>query len=669
MSPKSFIYSVSFVRILLPIIAGIFVFHFLSHLWDCSNNWFLLVLAILIALFLLYYHCRKTSRSFVFGITLNVFLLISGFLIFSTHESNTIIYPEIGKYTVVAKVEHKRILSEGRSIIVIKTLQAENSIKSYKASLFWQHDDPEVIPGAVVLIRATCNTVKNKGNPGEYDFASYLRRQHITTNGFVQSVEILEVRKDYFHIVWVLKERLKKLYQNAGFRPENAALLYALTSGDKSLISDEQKEAFKNSGVIHILAVSGLHVGIMYMMIFALLKPLSKRKYGRFVSFFVILVILMIYALFTGLSPSVTRAVIMFILIDLTRLLRKPHLIYNVIAISAFIIVIADPHYLFEPGLWLSYGAVLSILLIMNLAAPYLREKPKVLKRIFEVALVTIAAQPGTLPLVLFWFKQFPKYFLVTNLFVIPFIGIALIYNFVIIILGIFGVPLEFISKPLDWLITFINLVPEMVSGLNDAVFSGINISFEMVLLLYSIFIVLITMMYRQNLKLLKHVSVLGIALILFSGFSGYKSEKRREVVVFNSSSIIIAERAGKTCIFYTPTMDEPDQCTTDYVNDTGIQGSYAERLKNFQYAGGELFQLVSDRKDRLMELPVKRYLLLEAFPYNLSVAKPYIKQCIILRSCNYYDTEKIVDWCDKNNISYYDIKQKGAFLKTLASY
>ena len=644
-------------------LCGIFLYHYAQTFWNSRYDWALIVSLTVTGFFLLYYHSRKTLKPVIFSGVLNCFLIVCGFAIFNTHESKTIIYPEYGNYTIVGQVEQKRVLSGDRSIIVIKTLQAKNSTKSYKASLFLKQDDPDVIPGAIVLIGATFIAVNNKGNPGEYDFASYLKRQHITANGFVQSVEVLAVRNNYFHSVWTLKENLKMLYRNAGFKPENAALLYALTSGDKSLISDDQKEAFRNSGAIHILAVSGLHVGILYMMIFALLKPVAKIKYGRLISFFVITSILGIYALFTGLSPSVTRAVIMFILIDLTRLLRKPHLMYNVIAISAFIIAFIDPHYVFEPGFWLSYGAVLSILLIMKLVAPYLREKPVVIKHFLEISLVTIAAQPGTLPLVLYWFKQFPKYFLITNIFIIPFIGIALIYNFIIIILGALGIPLEFIAKPLDWLITYINLVPEKVSGLNDAVFSAINISLSMVILLYGLFIVLIMMLYRQNLRLLKHITLLGIVVILFSGITRYQTEKRREVVVFNTGSPVIADRKGKNGMFYTSTMDETGQCISDFVNASGIQTFKTEHLKNITYAEGEVFQLIKDRNDKLIGLPLKRYLLLETLPKEFNKAAPFIKQCIILGSCNYYDRKRIIEWCENNDIPYFDVKDEGAFV------
>ncbi|MFB6317373.1 ComEC/Rec2 family competence protein [Saccharicrinis sp. FJH54] len=645
---------------------GTFVYFFVSLE---KHDGFILPLSIstvLLCIFLCYYHIQKGLKNAVFAVCLNVFLIAAGFLLFHLHEANHIVYPQYGRDIIVGRVEQKRPLTEERAIIVVKTIKAQNSEREYKASLFLNTDDPEVVPGAIILIRAVFAKVQNKGNPGEYDFASYLKRQHITASGFVESTEVLEVKKDYYHLVWMLKEKLKRLYRDAGFKPENEALLYALTSGDKSLISDEQKLAFQNSGVIHILAVSGLHVGILYMMIFSLLKTVSKTKYGGSLSFLIITVVLVLYAFFTGLSPSVTRAVIMFILIDLTRLLRKPHLIYNVISISAFIIVIADPHYLFEPGFWLSYGAVLSILLFMNLVAPYLREKPVLIKRFFEISLVTLAAQPGTLPLVLLWFKQFPKYFLITNIFIIPFIGIALIYNFVIIILGAIGIPVRFIAKPLDWLITYINLVPEFVSGLNSAVFSGINITFIMVLLLYGLFIAVIMLLYRQNPGLIKHIAVLGIALILLSGFTSYQTEKRREVVLFNSGSTIIADRSGKTCTFYHSNLDEPDQCVEDYVNSTGIQNVNEEHLKKFTYAGEQLFQLVSDRNERMMGLPVQRYLLFETFPKDLISALPYIKQCIILRSCSYYDREKIKDWCKTNTISYHDIREDGAFVIVL---
>lgn len=643
---------------------GVFLFN-QYRFEDLQMEWSFIALILVVALLIAIHHLVSV-KSTVYGIILTLFLISYGYLHAFNHDKLCCAEPEFGKCHIACKVLKKRDIDKNRSIVTIRSIPTNSNHKAFRASLFLSQAPENITPGSVMLCKAVLNPLSNEGNPGEFDFASWLKRQHISANGYITDFHIIEQRMTYSWYIWQLKEKLKILYHKAGIKAENAALIFALTSGDKSLIKKDQRQAFADSGVVHILAVSGLHVGMLYLMIFALLKPLNRWKNGKVISFVIVSLLLLIYALFTGLSPSVTRAVVMFIFIDLGRLLKKSHLIYNIILISAFVIALIDPHYLFEPGFWLSYGAVLSILLIMGLVTPLIRNKPGIVKRFYEIILVTMAAQPGTFPLVLYWFRQFPKYFLLTNIFIIPFIGIALIYNFIIIILGAIGVPLKLIAKPLDWLLTYINYIPDTVSGFKNAVWTAININMTSVAVMYLILGLILALFYRQNLKLMKPVALMAILLISFSSFTEYQTQKRREVVVFNAPSVIIAERNGKACTFYNSNMEKPDQCIADYVNNAGIRNVSTQPANKLIYAGGEIFHLVSDGNDPMLVLPVKRYLLLDAFPEDLSKSLPYIKQCIILRSANYYDREKVINWCKENRVPYFNIKEEGAFVINL---
>ncbi|NJO90405.1 MAG: ComEC/Rec2 family competence protein, partial [Chloroflexia bacterium] len=230
-----------------------------------------------------------------------------------------------------------------------------------------------------------------------------------------------------------LRSSILSVYQSSGIQGDEFAILAALTLGVKDYLSDEIVEAYSDSGAMHVLAVSGLHVGILMAMLNMIFSFFWKRKKLLVLKSIIILVFLWLFALITGLAPSVTRSALMFSFFILSKNSGKRPSSYNSLAAAAFIILLFNPNALFHVGFQLSFLAVISILLFQQKLYRTIDIKNKYLDYFWQLTTVSLAAQIGTTPISIFYFHQFPIYALLTNIIVIP--AAAIILNAVILLL------------------------------------------------------------------------------------------------------------------------------------------------------------------------------------------------------------------------------------------
>ena len=266
---------------------------------------------------------------------------------------------------------------------------------------------------------------KNAGNPAEFDNERYLYMKGVTGTVYlpIYSWERSgRVSPTLRMRALSLRERVVRLYVRCGFTPEVRSVLSALTIGDKSELSREIKDTYSSVGASHVLALSGLHIGIFYMILSTLL-PLwrTRRVYTVFREIFIIVVIWG-FAFVAGLSPSIVRAAIIFTLFSLGRCVRRDGSSLNALAFAAIAILLFSPRSLFDVSFQLSFAAVFSIVLLL----PYMRcllsceNRGRAYNYVADVFSVSLVAQVGTLPLIWYYFGAFPLYFLFANIVVVP---------------------------------------------------------------------------------------------------------------------------------------------------------------------------------------------------------------------------------------------------------
>ena len=269
-----------------------------------------------------------------------------------------------------------------------------------------------------------------------FDYGKYLQQQGIAGTGVVSRAGMLFLRHErvrgFVPFMRSVRSQVEHLFD--GFALRERSVLEALLLGDRRHLSADTREAFAASGAMHVLAVSGLHVGIIasILMWIVTLGKWRKPKYTtdnhHYWRAAVLCSFLVFYGFLTGLSPSVTRSVLMFILLAVGSLIRPKRSRYNDVASSAFLILMFSPLTLFHSGFLLSYSAVLAIIRFYPSLRLY--TKSKFLNGVWSIVAVSLCAQLGTLPWTIYYFHRVSNYFVLTNLGVLPLVEYVLIPTF-----------------------------------------------------------------------------------------------------------------------------------------------------------------------------------------------------------------------------------------------
>ncbi len=295
--------------------------------------------------------------------------------------------------------------------------------------------------GDRLSVAARYHPIGPPGNPEEFDYRAYLEKQNIFCHAFASESDIALITNDppSTLISWGYAIRRKSKQVIFDFIPElrEQAILTALLLGIKDHLDNETKEAYSSAGAMHVLAVSGLHVGIIYYLINILLGFIKKKKAGKLAFIFLAIGLIWAYALVTGFSPSVLRASVMFSVILISQTLSKSANIYNSLGIAAFVLLLYDPFLIYSVGFQLSFAAVFGIVFLQPKLARILSPNGKLLSYLWSITCVSISAQLATFPLTVYYFHQFPTYFLVSNIVVIP-AAVVILVGGIALILGSF---------------------------------------------------------------------------------------------------------------------------------------------------------------------------------------------------------------------------------------
>ncbi len=320
--------------------------------------------------------------------------------------------------------------------------------------------------GDRLLIHGAPAKVNPPANPGEFDYRRFLNFRNIYHQHFLRDGQVRRLGNDPPSIVmkYAVEARqwatavIEKYVNGDREQATASALVLGVTDG----LDNELLDAYSATGSMHVLAVSGLHISILYMIIVWVLHPLRKTRAGRWVLAIAGLVLLWAYAFVTGLSPSVLRAVMMFSFIALARPTGQHTNIYNTLASSAFCLLLVDPFLVMSVGFQLSYLAVLAIVFIHPRLYRLWEAPGWFTDQIWKITSVSVAAQLGTFVLGLLYFHQFPNYFLISNLLVIPVSFVVLVSG--VVLLAVSMVP--FLGPVVGWVLTM------SVKLLNGAVFA-----------------------------------------------------------------------------------------------------------------------------------------------------------------------------------------------------
>ena len=380
--------------------------------------------------------------------------------------------------------------------------------------------------GDRVILNGKLTPVNGPKNPYQFDYAAYVKNQGIYHEIRSSYNEILKLELAAPSIKGYAEQLrnycIYKLAQT-NIAQKQLAVIQALVLGQKSALDKQLYQSYAAAGAIHILAVSGLHVGILYAILVVLFAPVTKLKKGEVIRSVLIVLLLWCYALFTGLSTSVCRAVTMFSFFAFAQSLGRKTSTINTLSLSFICLLFYNPLYLFQVGFQLSYLAVLSIILIQPKHSSYYTPSNKLVKILWNSTTVTIAAQIGLGPLTIYYFNQFPGLFFITNTIVLPLLGIILSIGFVVVVLGCLNILPISIAKLYGGIITLLNDFIAWVAGQDAFLFKKIYFPGEHLCISYGVIICVLWLCRKWNFKnLVLCFGSFGIALGLLTMMKVY---------------------------------------------------------------------------------------------------------------------------------------------------
>ena len=400
--------------------------------------------------------------------------------------------------------------------------------------------------GDILLVSTTIDQPKPTGNPEDFNYANYLAHQGIGGTGYVSTSKWQKIGEEHPFSLIITAEKcrtyLLNIYHQFGLSGDEFGMLAALTLGYKDALTPELRESFSTTGAMHVLAVSGLHVGIIYMVIGWLLGFLDKNKRTQRLKPIFIILFLWFYAFITGLSPSVMRATVMFTFMALAGVIGRKSQTFNTIFLSAFLLILYQPAFLFDVGFQLSYSAVIAIVYFQPKIVGLLVVKNRFLRWAWELTAVSLAAQIGTAPFSLFYFHQFPNYFLLSNFVVIPAASIILylaIALFVVSWIPYLNIAVAFL---LNWVLRIMYMAISGIEHLPHAL-SITWISPTELLLFYLTILTLVFLVNKITFRSLAILLTLILLIISVRTVDKYERLTHEEVIVWNHSKEVMVNR------------------------------------------------------------------------------------------------------------------------------
>lgn len=373
--------------------------------------------------------------------------------------------------------------------------------------------------GDLIAIEAPIGEVSPPKNPGEFNYRAHLMRKGITGQCYLKDVDWFDLQTNRFNPLYAFsyrfRDRLLFSLQRCGVKDKEFGVAAAILLGYDDSLADEVRKNYVAAGSMHILCVSGLHVGIIYLLASFLLGFLNRKKWQKNLKNSLLLLMIWFYAFIAGLSPSILRATLMISFVIIGEMIHRKGFAINSIAASAFILLCVNPNNLFEIGFQLSYVAVIGIVVLQQPIYRLFYLKNKILDKAWEITAVALAAQAATMPFTLFYYHQFTTYFWLSNLFMTPISFFVVMGGMVLLLVS--WIP--YINVGLGYLVWGVlyvmNQLVSWIESLPFSIIKGLYISqFEFVLLLAAFLFLLLCLALQRKRMFIAMLT----ALLLFVG-------------------------------------------------------------------------------------------------------------------------------------------------------
>ncbi len=536
-----------------------------------------------------------------------------------------------------------------------------------------KRDSSEIHYAIGTQLQLQSKFIKNEKplNPDQFDYGKYLSNKSIDAQIFVKRNDIIllpKSEKSVFFYTDKLRKRIIHNLKKSDFNDRELAVLSALILGQRQEIAPDILQDYQYAGAVHILSVSGLHVGFIILFINSFLKFLPPTRSARILKLILTLFSLWAFAVLASLSPSVVRAVTMFSFVAIGMYLNRSTNIFHTLFVSILIILLFQPQFIFDVGFQLSYIALFSILWLQPILKRLWETKNKVVSYFWDIITVSFAAQIGAFPISVFYFHQFPALFFVTNLLIIPLLSIIMALGIFSMGIAAFANVPSFVVSTLEFLLRMMNSSIKIVASFENFIFQNIPMTFGLLISTYLIIIATFKWIEKPTYR-----KLLGALLSIIVFFSTYftltkYNYSNSQWMVFNQrgNSLILKKEEEKLFVY---SKAKPNKWETNSIQSFAT-ANYLTIIKrtlilNFYHFKSNRIAVVDSSASFVPNVKTDVLLLIQSPKVNLErliqSAQPEI---IVADATNFpYLKHKWQTTCAKAKIPFHDTSEKGFFI------
>lgn len=688
-----------FLRMLIPVILGIFLYNAvgLRSIWSIVPIFFLLPTYI-------YFLISRLDFQYqwIYGFLLQLMVLCLGYTVASIedslknhdHYSNFIQDDPIDGYGLI--VDLKERANRYEAVVCVHQIHRDALIPvSGKLNLYVPYEDSLSLSiGQHISFNAQIEPHPEPRNPFVFDYGNYLSRKriHFQSSGVTAINVISECQSPKY---WLIRHRasiLKSFHRHIDSHT-NYSIAASIILGYRDNVDYETKRAFAETGSIHILAVSGMHVGIIFAIAGLLIQRLNnRRKWYKYLRMALYLIVIWGFVLLAGIPASAFRAAWLFTFILFAELVQGSHNLFHRLAIAAFVMLIIDPNYLFDVGFQLSFTAVLGIAAFLPLwNKVYDSEGKGFFSKIWDGVGLSIGATLGTLPLTIYYFNYFPISGLFSSIVVVFFAGIILYVGVAFLLSYWLSLLfpwmdniLSLIGKVLDLVISLLVNVVEFFHALPFGLIENIFLSAIGVACLYLIVVSLRMLLSGSRKKVFLYGLIIPLMIFSLSSFVfDYKNAKTKQIAFYHDyknnaielfngkSSVLIADEPldDRKAAFLNKGLQIQNQVeSTTYIYTKAAYKNVDILYNDGRLKYGDTKVLIVDDKFDLTGIEKVRWdyvLLIDNVEISIVDIQNKIEfEHIIIGSSNWQSrVDQWIKKCEDLDLKYYNIKNKKALV------
>jgi competence protein ComEC len=529
-----------------------------------------IILTTILLIISLLFFCIGCLRTKIFGITCFILSFSIGLFTQTFHSTifnenhyinqiGTIEKTHLLEITIKEKL--KNTVQNARFVANINRIENKKSCGKILLNIRKEKIVAKLNIGLILKIKALIHRNQANNNPNQFDYGQYLENQKIYGQVFTDLMDIQissKIDKDIWYYTANFRNQIISNLQKNGFAKKELAVIVALILGQQQEVSKDILQDYQFAGAIHILSVSGLHVGFILFFIEFILKPFSNNPKNKFIKLIIKLLSLCLFGFVAGFAPAILRSVVMYSFVIIGQYLNRGVNIFNTLLVSAFLILLCKPNFLFDVGFQLSYISLFFILWLQPVLAKLWRPKNKIYKNIWDILTVSFAAQIGAFPLSIYYFHQFPGLFFITNLVVLPCIGLIMGYGVFVMLLAYFDLVSSFLIKILEYFVWILDKTIGFIASFEQFIIQNIPMNLCLLCGLYFMIVGIIIWFKKPDFNKLTFALLSILIFQITCLTTKFSVQNQQAMIVFSQKkgSLVTETKGDNTTVYVNHSID-----------------------------------------------------------------------------------------------------------------